>query len=93
MKKAIGDPYDPLADSIGVELAVGVGLFTACTVGFRRTLGLGTSKARLVAAAAALATIPLGTELSAIAQLAVLTAIVVGALLFEARAEVSRLRD
>jgi low temperature requirement protein LtrA len=89
LKKAIGDPYDPLADSIGIELAVGVGLFTACTVGFRRTLGLGTSRARLVAAALALATIPLGTDASAVLQLAALTAIVVGALLVEARAEVS----
>ena len=79
----------PLADSIGIELAVGVGLFTACTAGFRRTLGLGTSKGSLVAAAVALATIPLGTDASAVLQLAALTAIVVGALLVEARAEVS----
>ena len=90
LKKAIGDPYDPLADSIGIELAAGVGLFTACTVGFRRTLGLGTSGARLVAAALALATIPLGTDASAVLQLAALTAIVVAALLVEARGEVSR---
>jgi low temperature requirement protein LtrA len=88
LKKAIGHPYDPLADRIGVELAVGVALFTACTVGFRRTLGLGTSRSRIVAAAAALATIPLGTEWSAVAQLAALTAIVVGSLLLEARSEV-----
>jgi low temperature requirement protein LtrA len=93
LKKAVGDPYDPLTHTIGSELAIGVALFTACTAGFRRTLGLGTSNARFVAAAAALATIPLGTELSAVAQVGVLTAIVVGALLFEARAEVARLRD
>jgi hypothetical protein len=41
--------------------------------------------ARLVAAAAALATIPIGTEWTAAGQLAVLTAIVVAALLVEAR--------
>ena len=80
LKKAVGDPYDPLAGWIGMELGVGVALFAACTVGFRTTLGLGVSRSRLVAAAAALATIPLGTEWSAAGQLAALTAIVVAAL-------------
>ncbi len=86
LKKAVGDPYDPLAGWIGLELGVGVSLFTACTVGFRTTLGIGVSRSRLVAAATALATIPIGTEWSATGQLAVLTAIVFGALLVEARA-------
>jgi len=85
LKKAIGDPYDPLADWIGTELAVGVALFTACTVGFRMTLGLGVSRARLVAALLALTTVPLGTEWSATAELAALTAIVAAALVIEAR--------
>ena len=65
LKKAVGDPYDPLAGWIGIELGVGVALFAACTVGFRTTLGIGVSRSRLVAAAAALATIPIGTEWSA----------------------------
>jgi low temperature requirement protein LtrA len=85
LKKAIGDPYDPLDGWIGVELAVGVALFSACTVGFRSTLGIGVSRSRLAAAAAALATIPIGTEWTAAGELAVLTAIVVAALLVEAR--------
>ena len=85
LKKSVGDPYDPLAGWIGLELAVGVALFAACTVGFRTTLGIGVSRSRLVAAAAALATVPIGTEWSAAGQLAVLTAIVVAALLVEAR--------
>jgi low temperature requirement protein LtrA len=85
LKKAVGDPYDPLAGWIGSELAVGVALFTACTVGFRTTLGLGVSRARLVAAAAALATIPVGTEWTAAGELAALTFIVAGALVVEAR--------
>jgi low temperature requirement protein LtrA len=85
LKKAIGDPYEPLDGWIGTELGLGVALFTACTVGFRTTLGIGVSRSRLVAAAAALATIPVGTEWSAAAELAVLTAIVVAALLVEAR--------
>ncbi|MEX0850020.1 MAG: low temperature requirement protein A, partial [Gaiellaceae bacterium] len=65
LKKAAGDPYDPLDSASAVELAVGVALFTACEVGFRQTLGKGRSGIRLVAAAAALATIPLGTQLDA----------------------------
>jgi low temperature requirement protein LtrA len=83
LKKAIGHPYDELGSWVGVELAVGVALFTACTVGFRATLGLGISRERLLAAGAALATIPLGTQWSAAAQLVALTAIVVGALVIE----------
>ena len=66
LKKAVGDPYEPLAGWIGTELGVGVALFAACTVGFRTTLGIGVSRSRLVAAAAALATIPIGTEWSAV---------------------------
>ena len=83
LKKAVGDPYDPLDGWIGSELAVGVALFTACTVGFRTTLGLGVSRARLVAAAAALATIPVGTEWTAAGELAALTLIVAAALVIE----------
>ncbi len=60
-------------------------LFVASTVGFRTTLGLGVSRGRLVAAAAALATIPVGTEWSAAGQLAALLLIVVVALAVEAR--------
>ena len=75
LKKAIGDPYDPLAGWIAGELAVGVALFLACDVGFRRTLGIPRGGIRLAAAAAAVATIPLGTELSAATQVGALAAI------------------
>jgi low temperature requirement protein LtrA len=84
LKKAIADPYDPLDAWIASELAVGAAVFVACAVGFRRTLGLERGRIRLAAAGAALATIPLGTELAATAQLAVLAAIVVLALAVEA---------
>ena len=83
LKKAVGAPYDPLDGWIAAELATGVLLFLACDVGFRRTLGLGRSGARLAAAAAALATIPLGTEVAAAAEVGALAAIVAGALLLE----------
>ena len=83
LKKAIGDPYDPLARLDRLELGVGVALFLWSTVGFCRTLGLGTSMTRLAAGAAALATIPIGTEWTAAAQLAALVTIVAVALVVE----------
>jgi low temperature requirement protein LtrA len=83
LKKAVGDPYDPLSTLSASELAVGVALFLVCEVGFRRTLGIGRGGARLVAAAVALATIPIGTAFDAKAQIATLAAIVVLALVTE----------
>ncbi len=83
LKKAVGDPYDPLGFFSSAELAVGTALFIACEVGFRRTLGIGRSTARIVAAALALATIPLGTELDAKAQIGVLVAVIALALVVE----------
>jgi low temperature requirement protein LtrA len=83
LKKAIGDPYDPLDAWIAVELAAGAALFTACEVGFRRTLGIARSHIRLAAAAAALATVPLGIELAASAQVGALAAIIAVALAVE----------
>jgi low temperature requirement protein LtrA len=85
LKKAIGEPYDALGGWIGIELAVGVALFLWCSAGFCRTVGLGASVPRLVAGLAALATIPVGTEGTAVAQLAVLVGIVAAALVVEAR--------
>jgi low temperature requirement protein LtrA len=83
LKKAIGDPYDPLDAWIAAGLATGVALFVACDVGFRRTLGIARSHVRVAASAAALATIPLGTELAATAQIGALAAIVAVALVVE----------
>lgn len=83
LKKAVGDPYDALGGLVACELAVGVALFVACEVAFRRALGIRGSAIRLAAAALALATIPLGTEWTAAAQLLALTAIVAGALVAE----------
>jgi low temperature requirement protein LtrA len=83
LKKAIGDPYEPLDDLIAIELGAGAALFLLCDVGFRRTLGLRRSELRLAAAAFMLATIPLGTEVAATAQVGALAAIAVLALAVE----------
>jgi low temperature requirement protein LtrA len=80
LKTALGDPYDELETWIAVMLAAGVTLFVACEVGFRRTLGIPRGGARLLAAAAALATIPLGTAVGAAAQIGALAALVTVAL-------------
>jgi low temperature requirement protein LtrA len=89
LKKAVTGPYEPLGNLSAVELAVGVALFLACEVGFRRTLGIGRSGARIGAAAASLVTIPLGVELDAKAQIGALVAIVAAALLVEGRRRVN----
>ena len=61
-------------------------LFLAADVGFRRILGLGRSPHRSIAALLALATIPLGTEVAAVAQLAALVVILAVALAGEGTA-------
>jgi low temperature requirement protein LtrA len=83
LKKAVGDPYDPLDTWVAAELAVGVALFVACDVGFRHTLGIRGSGTRIVAAAVALAMIPIGLWVASL-QIAVLTAIVASTLVMEA---------
>jgi low temperature requirement protein LtrA len=79
IKEAIGHAYDPLETADALVLGGGVALFLAADVGFRRVLGLGRSLHRAVAALLALATIPLGSELAAVAQLAALVVVLAGA--------------
>ena len=70
IKKAIGHAYDPLTSAEALALGGGVALFLAADVLFRAILGLGRAAHRTIAALLALATIPLGTEVAAAAQLA-----------------------
>ncbi|WCB96034.1 hypothetical protein DSM104299_04788 [Baekduia alba] len=76
LKKATGHGYDALAGAQALVLAGGVALFLAGDVWFRRVLRIGTGPARGVGAIVALATIPLGTEVAAIAQVAALVVVV-----------------
>ena len=80
IKKAIGHAYDPLETAQALVLGGGVALFLAADVAFRRVLGLGRSLHRAVAALLALATIPLGSEVAAVAQLAALVVVLAAAL-------------
>jgi low temperature requirement protein LtrA len=83
LKKATGHPYDPLTFGQALTLGGGVALFLAADVWFRRVLSLGRSLHRAVAALLALATVALGSEIAAVAQLAALVAILAVALVGE----------
>jgi low temperature requirement protein LtrA len=76
LKKATGHAYDPLADGQALVLAGGVGLFLIADAWFRRILRIGTGPARAAGAVLALATIPLGTGIAAIAQVVALAVVV-----------------
>jgi low temperature requirement protein LtrA len=76
LKKAIEHPMDPLEGFIAVVFAAGAALFVASDSALLRVLRIAGSPAQVAASAAALATIPLGLELSAAAQVAALAAIV-----------------
>jgi low temperature requirement protein LtrA len=86
IKKAIGHAYDPLETAQALVLGGGVALFLAADVAFRRILGLGRSLHRAVAALLALATIPLGSQIAAVAQLAALVVVLAAALAGEGTA-------
>jgi low temperature requirement protein LtrA len=80
VKKATGHAYDELTYAQALALGGGVALFLAANVAFRRVLRIGRSPHRAAAAVAALATIPLGAEVAAIAQIGVLAAVLAVAL-------------
>jgi low temperature requirement protein LtrA len=84
LEKAIEHPYDSSDAWTAVGLAAGVAAFVVCEVGFRRTFGITRSQIRLIAATAVLTTIPLGTEVGALAQVGALTAIMAAAFTAEA---------
>jgi low temperature requirement protein LtrA len=85
LKDVVGHAFEPLDLPHALLLSGGVALFLAGDVLFRRTLEIGPGHLRAVAAALALATIPLGLTVSALAQLAVLVLFLSGSLLLEAR--------
>jgi low temperature requirement protein LtrA len=92
LKEATGQIFDPLDREPALGLALGLSVFLLGDVFFRRALGLGLGGWRLVAAILAPATIPLGTEVSAFAEVAALVAVIVGMLGTEARASATRPR-
>jgi low temperature requirement protein LtrA len=85
LKDAIGHAADPLDLPHALMLSGGAALFLVADACFRRTLALGPSAFRAAAAALALAAIPVGLTLSALAQLATLLLVLAGSLLAELR--------
>jgi low temperature requirement protein LtrA len=86
LEQAIGHSGEPLPFARSLALGGGVALFFLGDALFRRTLSIGTMRWRLLAAALALATVPLGREIAAVAELGCLFAFVLGCLLLELRA-------
>ncbi len=86
LERAIGHAYDPLSFARALSLGAGVAAFFCGDYLFRASLTLPHSSWRVAAAALALASIPLGTEVSALAQLAALVAALFGCLLAEGSA-------
>jgi low temperature requirement protein LtrA len=86
LESAIAHPVDPLSFPRSLALAGGAACFLIGDALFRRTLSIGDTRWRLLAAALALAALPLGTEASAVAEVAVLVAVLVGCLVVELRA-------
>jgi len=87
LRHAIGHPSQDLSSEQALLLGCGAALFLVGDVFYRRTLGIGRGPWRLVAAALALVTIPLGLSGSAAAQLGALVALLAAALAAEQAAE------
>jgi low temperature requirement protein LtrA len=90
LKEVVAHAFDPLDLAHALMLAGGTALFLAGDVLFRHTLRIGPGTLRAAAAALALATVPLGLAVAALAQLAVLVAALAGSLAAE-RARAGRL--
>jgi low temperature requirement protein LtrA len=86
LEQAIGHSGEPLSFGRSLALGGGVALFLVGDALFRRTLSIGDPRWRLAAAGLALATVPLGPEVAAVAQLTCLFAGVLACLLLEVRA-------
>ena len=87
LRETIGHASVELSSARALFLGGGAALFMLGDVLFRRTLGIGRGAWRGAAAGLALATVPLGTEVSAWTQLAALVLLLGGALVAEAAVE------
>jgi low temperature requirement protein LtrA len=87
LEQAIGHAADPLSFARSLAFGGGVALFLLGDSLFRRTLSIGRPVWRLLGAALAMATLPLGTEISAMAQLAALFVVLALCLALEAASE------
>lgn len=82
-KRATGHGFAHLHGALALALGGGVAVFLAGDVLFRRSLGLGPLRPRLITAALALATVPLGIYVAATLQVGALVALAVACILAE----------
>jgi low temperature requirement protein LtrA len=80
LKTVIGHASDSVALAPALFLAGGLAVFLVGDVLFRAVLRIGVGRWRAAAAVLALATVPLGTELAGVVQLAALVVVLGGAL-------------
>ena len=85
LESAIAHPGDPLSFPRSLALAGGAACFLTGDALFRRTLSIGATRWRLTAAVLALAALPLGTEASAVSEVAALVAVLLGCLVLDLR--------
>jgi low temperature requirement protein LtrA len=83
LEQAIGHPTASLSFARSLALGGGVALFLVGDALFRRTLSIGEVRWRLLAAALALATVALGPEVAAVAELSALFVVIAGCLALE----------
>jgi low temperature requirement protein LtrA len=84
VKKSIGHVGEQLEPGSAIALAVGIALYLGGGAAFRLLMGLRPVAVRIVAAALGLATVAIGTWVSAGAQLVAISVVLVGMLLVEA---------
>jgi low temperature requirement protein LtrA len=92
LEQAIAHPGESLSAARSLALGGGMACFLVGDALFRRTLAIGERRWRLLAAALALASVALGPEISALAELAALFAAVLACLVLEARLGVDKRR-
>ncbi len=85
LKATTAHPFDELETAKAIALGGGVAIFLIGEGLFRRTLSMGAEWGRGLAGVIALATIPIGTAVSAAAQLVVLLALLIGMLVLQQR--------
>jgi low temperature requirement protein LtrA len=85
LQGAIGRPFASLSPAHSLALGGGVACFMAGNALFRHTLGIGSQRWRILAGGLALASVPVGTSVSAVAQLGALVAAILVSLAAEVR--------
>ena len=93
LKKATGQPFDPLPSAQAIALGGGASVFLLGEALFRGTLRLGAERGRAVTAVFALVSIPIGTQVAATAQLGVLVAVFIVMLVIAERGRSPRTYD